>query len=351
MTPGPRGPAVASPQGKDGPVPLKSLFSLSLLAAASALFVASCNKPGESESKGKEGGSAATACADYAKTVCKEAGEQSAHCTTIKGASELLPPAACTAAAADFTFTKGKLAAAGKACDELATKLCAEIGKDTETCTMVKTQTKQFPPERCTQMMGHFAEVAADLKRREAKNQPLTPDKIALIAKADAPSFGPENSPVTLVEFSDFQCPYCSRAANMVTKLKEKYGDRVRFVFRQFPLSFHQNAHLASQASLAAHAQGKFWQYHDKLFADQAKLERPALEASAKEVGLDMAAFKKALDDKTYAAAVDADLKLGEQVSVDGTPTLFLNGKRIQVDPSDFDAVSKLIDAALGKSS
>ena len=331
---------------------LTSCFKLSLLGcAASALLVAGCNKPADSESKGKEGGGAATACADYAKKVCTEAGEQSGTCATIKSASELLPPAACSAAAADFAFTKDKLAQAGKACDELATKLCAEIGKETETCQMVKTQTKQFPPERCTQMMGHFAEVAADLKRREAKNQPLTPDKIALIAKADAPSFGPENAAVTMVEFSDFQCPYCSRAANMVSKLKEKYGDRVRFVFRQFPLSFHQNAHLASQAALAAHAQGKFWEYHDKLFADQSKLERPALEESAKAVGLDMAKFKKALDDKTYAPAVDADLKLGEQVAVDGTPTLFLNGKRIQVDPSDFDAVSKLIDDALAKKS
>jgi protein-disulfide isomerase len=171
-----------------------------------------------------------------------------------------------------------------------------------------------------------------------------------MIAKADAPSFGPENAAVTLVEFSDFQCPYCSRAAGMVTKLKEKYGDRVRFVFRQFPLSFHQNAQVAAEASLAAHAQGKFWQYHDKLFADQSKLDRASLEATAKAVGLDMAAFKKALDDKTYAAAVAADLKLGEQVAVDGTPTLFLNGKRISVDPSDFDAVAKLIDTALGKS-
>src|SRR4029078_9380855 len=130
--------------------------------------------------------------------------------------------------------------------------------------------------------------------------------KVAEIAKSDAPAFGPDASPVTIVEFSDFQCPFCSRAASVVTQLKGKYGDKVHFVFRQFPLSFHKQAHLAAEASLAAHAQGKFWEYHDKLFADQTKLDRPALEATAKSVGLDVNAFKKALDANTFAPAVDA---------------------------------------------
>jgi protein-disulfide isomerase len=133
-------------------------------------------------------------------------------------------------------------------------------------------------------------------------------------------------------------------------QLKEKYGTQVHVVFRQFPLSFHKEAHLAAQASLAAHAQGKFWEFHDKLFEDQSKLARPGLEASAKAVGLDMAAFNKALDDKTYQATVDADVKLGEEVMVNGTPTLFMNGKRIS-DPTNFEAISKAIDAALAKSS
>jgi protein-disulfide isomerase len=313
--------------------------------AAGALLLAGCNQPAP---KAKDDKAAATACADYSKKVCDEAGAESQTCASVKTTTELMPPAACTAAAADFAFTKTKLADARKACDELTTKLCGEVGNETETCTMVKAQTKQFPPERCKMMMEHLPEVVADLKKREAKNQPLPADKIAAIAKNDAPSFGPETSPVTIVEFSDFQCPFCSRAATVAQKLKETYGDRVRFVFRQFPLSFHKEAHLASQASLAAHAQGKFWPYHDKLFADQSKLERPALEATAKEVGLDMASFKKALDDKTYAAQVDADLKLGESVAVDGTPTMFLNGKRV-TDPTNFEEISKQIDAALGK--
>jgi protein-disulfide isomerase len=131
-----------------------------------------------------------------------------------------------------------------------------------------------------------------------------------------------------------------------VHDLKEKYGDKVHFVFRQFPLSFHQNANLSAQAALAAHAQGKFWEFHDKAFANQQKLERPALEQYAKEIGLDMSAFKKALDDKTYEPAVAAEQKLGEEVAVDGTPTMFLNGARVG-NPTDLAEISKEIDAAL----
>jgi len=317
-----------------------------MLACAGAVLAAGCNKPGADKPKDQK--ASTTACADYAKKVCDEAGAESGTCTSVKTATDLMPNGACAIALTEFAHTKKKLGDARKSCEELTTKLCAEIGKDTETCQMVTTQTKQFPPERCTMMMEHYAEVVADLKKREARNQPLAAEKIAAIAKADAPAYGPETATVTVVEFSDFQCPFCSRAATVGQKLKQQYSDRVRFVFRQFPLSFHQQAHLAAQASLAAHAQGKFWEYHDKLFADQSKLERPALEQVAKDVGLNVGEFKKALDEKKFAPAVDADMKLGEEVAVEGTPTMFVNGQRV-TDPTDFDAVAKLIDAALGK--
>jgi protein-disulfide isomerase len=211
---------------------------------------------------------------------------------------------------------------------------------------MVKTHTKTFPPERCEMMLGRYAEVLADLKKQEDRNKPLSPEKLASLTAGDVPSFGPKDAKVTIVEFSDFECPFCSKAASTVTEVKKKYGDKVHFVFRQFPLSFHPNAHVASQAALAAHAQGKFWQFHDKLFENQKKLDRESLEGYAKELGLDVAKFKKALDDKTYAPAVDAEMKLGEGVAVDGTPTMFLNGARVG-NPSDIGELSKEIDAAL----
>ncbi len=287
-----------------------------------------------------------TACADYTKRLCKESGDDSPICTSVKSTADLLPPEACAAGLANVAFTIKKLGEKRKKCDELVTKLCADIGPTTPTCDMVKTHTKTFPPERCDMMMQHYAEVVADLKRQEEKNKPLAPEKMAKLTAGDAPSFGPTDAKVTIVEFSDFQCPFCSPAANAVQQLRAKYSDKVHFVFRQFPLSFHQNAHTAAEATLAAKAQGKFWEFHDKLFANQQKLDRPSLEGFAKEVGLDVPKFKKALDDKTYAPTVDAEQKLGEEVAVDGTPTMFLNGARI-ANPTDFDAISKQIDAAL----
>lgn len=290
------------------------------------------------------------ACEQYAEKLCTEMGPESPTCASTKSTLEMLPPEACAAGLTNVAFTTTKLSEARKGCDELATKLCKDVGDATETCTMVKTQTKNFPPDRCKMMLDKYADVLADLKKMEAKNQPLPPEQFAAIANGEnLPSFGPADAKVTIVEFSDFQCPYCSRAANATKQLKEKYGDKVRFVFRQFPLSFHQNAHVAAEAALEANAQGKFWQLHDKMFSDQQKLDRASLEASAKEVGIDVAKLKKALDEKTHAAAVDAEMKLGEQVAVDGTPTMFLNGKRVS-NPTDFDAISKEIDAALAGS-
>lgn len=312
---------------------------------AALLSAAACNPPEKAAPAAPKVDPAA--CTSYATKLCAEAGgDDSPTCASVKQTLDLLPPAACAAGLTDLAFTKGKLGDARKKCDELTTKLCADLGPETQTCTMVKTQTKTFPPERCTMMLGKYPEVVAELKRMEARNQPLSAEQIAATSAPDAPSFGPADAKVTIVEFSDFQCPFCTRAANAAHQIKEKYGDRVRFVFRQFPLDFHQNAHVAAEASLAAHAQGKFWELHDKMFADQSKLDRASLEQVAKDIGLDVAKFKKALDEKTFAGAVDADVKLGQGVSVDGTPTMFLNGKRV-LDATSFESLSQQIDAAL----
>jgi len=286
------------------------------------------------------------ACEDLSARLCKEAGDTSATCTSVKSTVELFTPETCAVALKSVDKSVAKLGDKRKKCDELQTKLCNDIGPTTKTCEMVKTHTKTFPPERCEMMLGRYAEVLADLKKQEDRNKPLSPEKLASLTAGDVPSFGPKDAKVTIVEFSDFECPFCSKAASTVTEVKKKYGDKVHFVFRQFPLSFHPNAHVASQAALAAHAQGKFWQFHDKLFENQKKLDRESLEGYAKELGLDVAKFKKALDDKTYAPAVDAEMKLGEGVAVDGTPTMFLNGARVG-NPSDIGELSKEIDAAL----
>ncbi len=288
-------------------------------------------------------------CGEYAASLCKVVGDQSFTCKSIKDVTDLMPPSACKAGMSDVSFTKTRYEEKRKVCTDLVDKLCKDIGPETKTCGMVRDQTKNFPPERCEMFMKNYAQVLEDLKARESENKPLTKEQQEMIGGDSPASFGPKDAKVTIVEFSDFQCPYCSQAAKAVKTLKTKYADKVRFVFRHFPLSFHKDAHLASQAAAAAAAQGKFFEYHDVLFENQQKLARENLEEYVKKVsGLDLAKFKKALDDKAYAKVVDADVELGNKVSVRGTPTMFLNGARVN-NPTDVEAISKEIETALKK--
>ena len=157
---------------------------------------------------------------------------------------------------------------------------------------------------------------------------------------------GPATAPVTIVEFSDFQCPFCSRVVPTLKQIEDTYGDKVRVVFKQNPLPFHPKAPLAAQAALAAGEQGKFWEMHDKMFGNQQKIERPDLEGYAQELGLDMAKFKAALDTNKFKAQIDADLALGAKVGARGTPNFFVNG--IQVTGAQpFDAFKSKIDEQL----
>jgi protein-disulfide isomerase len=285
-------------------------------------------------------------CANWAKAVCDGAGAESETCEQATSASALLPAGACTQAMTDLAGTLERAKSARSSCDTLVEKLCADLGAETETCKMVRAKTPGMPSKQCGEMLKSYDRVLDELQQMEKQNAPLTPEVAAKQAAGDAPSFGPADAKVTLVEYSDFECPYCAIAAKTVSKLKEKYGKVVRFVFRQYPLPFHDNAQLTAEASLAAHAQGKFWAFHDEAFANQKALSRADLEKYAAKAGLDMAKFKKALDDHTYADAVKADMKLGEEIGVGGTPTLVIGLKRAE-NPSDFDAVSAEIDAQL----
>jgi protein-disulfide isomerase len=162
----------------------------------------------------------------------------------------------------------------------------------------------------------------------------------------DAPVKGPASAPVTVVAWSDFQCPFCSRAVPTVRQIEDAYKGKVRIAFKQFPLPFHDKAHLAAEAALAANEQGKFWQMHDKLFANQQALDRPALEKYAQELGLDMAKFKAALDSGKFKDKVDAEDKEGAAFGVTGTPTFFINGTRL-VGAQPFEAFKAAIDKEL----
>lgn len=162
-----------------------------------------------------------------------------------------------------------------------------------------------------------------------AAKTPEVPDERVVVEPGDGPAWGNKNAPVTLVVFSDFECPYCSKVVPTLHKIQDAYKDKVRIVWRNFPLPFHHSAGLAAEAALAAHAQGKFWQYHDKLFENQRTLDQASLERYAEQLGLDMASFKQALQDHRYQAAVQKDVAYGNSLGGMGTPTVFINGRKI----------------------
>ena len=159
---------------------------------------------------------------------------------------------------------------------------------------------------------------------------------------------GSSKAVVTIVEFSEFQCPYCSRVQGTIEKILKEYPDKVRFFFRHNPLPFHADAPLASQAAVAADKQGKFWPMHDILFKNQQNLKRPDLEKYAAEIGLDMAKFKKDIDDPATKKRVDDDLELGKKLGVQGTPNFFVNGRPIR-GAVPFEQFKSAIDDELAR--
>src|SRR5262249_2575874 len=138
---------------------------------------------------------------------------------------------------------------------------------------------------------------------------------------------GPDDALVTIVEWSDFQCPFCAHTAPLLAHERKKYGDQVRIVYRHFPLSGHRDAQLAAEAGVAAAEQGKFWAFHDQIWANFGKLSRADLEGYAKVAGLDLAKFRAALDERRYHDAVVAENAAAEALGVSGTPTMFINGQ------------------------
>ncbi len=180
---------------------------------------------------------------------------------------------------------------------------------------------------------------------------PLVPDGPAverIAVPLGGAQRGPSTAKVTIVEFSDFQCPFCARANTTLDQLLRDYPNDVRILFRHDPLPFHNNAAPAAEAAVAAEMQGKFWEMHDKLFANQGDLERPGLELRAVELGLDLRAFRGALDTHAGKTRVDEDLALGRQLGVRGTPTFFIDGRPV-MGAQPTAAFKQIIDDELAR--
>jgi len=177
----------------------------------------------------------------------------------------------------------------------------------------------------------------------------LTPPPVfrATVATAGAPVRGPATAPVTIVEFSDFHCPYCKRVQPAIGQILAKYGDKVKLVFRDYPVDvLHPQARAASEAARCATEQGKFWEFHDAMFEIGADATPATLDRLARNVGLDVAAFAACRTSGKYKAAVQASNEEGTALGISGTPTFFING-RILAGAQPAEAFSKIIDEEL----
>jgi protein-disulfide isomerase len=165
-----------------------------------------------------------------------------------------------------------------------------------------------------------------------------------------APALGKEGAPVTLVEFSDFQCPFCNRFAPTLKQVEKNFGDKVHIVYRQYPIaSLHPFAFKAAEASLCAHEQGKFWEMHDILFGEQSKLAVTDLKEKAHRIGLDQKKFDTCLDTGRYVEQVQKDMKEGTRVGVTGTPAVFINGAELKGGAVPYETVAEAIQQELAR--
>jgi protein-disulfide isomerase len=165
--------------------------------------------------------------------------------------------------------------------------------------------------------------------------------KVDNLTAGNSPMRGSPMAPVTIYEFSDFQCPHCRMAAPQLKKIVEESEGKAKLVFRHYPLPLHPKAREAAKAAVAADKQGKFWQMHDLLFENQAELQRADFDDYAKQIGLDMKRFKADMQSKETEAKIEADVAAGKAVGVDSTPSIYVNDRRYIFPPDELGAYIK----------
>jgi protein-disulfide isomerase len=174
------------------------------------------------------------------------------------------------------------------------------------------------------------------------------PRRTIEVAATD-PSIGSANAPITIVEFSDFQCPFCQRAAPTLKQIRDKYGDKVRIVWKDYPLTqIHPQAFKAAEAARCADEQGKFWEFHDHLFANQQALQPDNLKQYAADMKLDAAKFNACLDTSKYAERVRDGVAAGTRLGVNSTPTTYINGRFLE-GAQPYEVFTSVIDEELSR--
>jgi protein-disulfide isomerase len=174
------------------------------------------------------------------------------------------------------------------------------------------------------------------------------PSRVYTVKTAGSPTKGPETAPVTIVVFSEFQCPFCARFVPTLKQIEDTYQDRVRVVFKHLPLDIHKEAVSAALAAEAARKQGKFWEYHDTLFANQDRLKPDDLKEHAKNLQLDLTRFEADMLSEDEKERINADIVEAGTLGIAGTPGIFING-RFVAGAQPFPTFAKMIDEELTK--
>ncbi len=202
------------------------------------------------------------------------------------------------------------------------------------------------------QLRGNSLDVRTVQNRQQSTQTGSTPSGVLVVPRdqvetPDDPTIGPTTAAVTIVEFGDFECPFCRKSVAPLKSMLERYGEKIRFIYRDFPnSSIHNGALPAALAANCANDQGKFWQYHDLLYANQELFSTQPWEQIAEQLRLDMTRFSSCMEQKTHQAEVEEDYREGVRFGVTGTPTWFINGVRIE-GALDAETFATIIDFGL----
>ncbi len=231
---------------------------------------------------------------------------------------------------------------------EIDAKLDQVAASEVDAFYQARRQQIRAPKEQVEQQIRRFLrfESYAGTLKSGAEIEILT-EPFRVDVAAAGPRKGPADAPVTIVEFSDFECPFCGRVNPSIEKILDTYGDRVQVVFRQFPLDIHPNARKAGEAGLCADEQGEFWAMHDAMFGDQKNLGVDGLKSLAADIaGIDASTFDACLDSGKFADTVQEDLEAGVRAGVGSTPSFFING-RFLAGAQPYESFAEVIDDEL----
>jgi protein-disulfide isomerase len=192
---------------------------------------------------------------------------------------------------------------------------------------------------------------AAPARPREmGTRDAIDPNRRYPVSTKGAPVRGNPDAKIAVVEFSDFQCPFCEKSVHTLDQIEQSYGDKVRIVFKHLPLSMHSKAPAAHAAAEAAHRQGKFWAMHDKIFANQSEMSPEKYREYAHEIGLDLARFDRDVADASVKQRISDDAAEAARLGVSSTPAFFVNGRYLR-GAVPFESIQALLDEDLGKAS